>query len=136
MDSKLHPFIQKTADGGLVMINPGTGGLDAPHSEVQARANMRRYISDCRNSLDIERGLHFRRVAEKDYGDGRYAFIVAWDEYPKRKIEVQMPGYELSRVRPASFDDYDHWQFPRLYVDGSSWLWEYAALTVDDFEII
>lgn len=42
-----------------------------------------------------------------------------------RKASVDMPGTPLTEVR--YIDGADPWRFPRLYVDGSSWLWEFAV---------
>lgn len=36
-----------------------------------------------------------------------------------------MPGWPLGQVRWQP--DADAWQFPRLYVDGGSWLWGFAV---------
>jgi len=43
-------------------------------------------------------------------------------------------------VRPSHLflgtckDNHDEWKSPRLYVDGSSWLWEYAVTMWDKEE--
>lgn len=129
----LHPSVFETSDGGMVVINPGTGGLNIPHTEAQARLNMRQFIQDSHAQMGIASGLHWRRSRKRDYGDGRYAFMVTFDECPGVRVEVQMPGYVLVRVRPDDLDNYDTWEFPRLYIDGSRWLWQYAILDYDVF---
>jgi hypothetical protein len=127
MNEKLHPQIKIGAS--TIFVNPGTGGVDGA-SEANARANMRQFVKDCDSSLH----WHWRRDKNKDYGDGRYAFKVYCDEFPTKKIEIQMPGWGIERVRYMGTEGQNVWHFPRLYVDGSSWLWEYAILDRENFE--
>jgi hypothetical protein len=98
-------------------------------SESNARANMKQFVKDCDSSLT----WHVRRNKKADYGDGRYCFMLSCEEFPKKKFEIQMPGWELERVRYMGLDQ-NPWGFPRLYVDGSSWLWEFARLDRRNFE--
>ena len=44
----------------------------------------------------------------------------------ERTIEIQMPGLPVDRVRFLDEDGQNIWDFPRLYVDDSSWVWKYA----------
>jgi len=37
-----------------------------------------------------------------------------------------MPGLPLDRVRYIGAPEQNAWRFPRLFVDGNSWLWEFA----------
>lgn len=101
--------------GGQVFINPGTGPVDNAN-EADAHNNMRWLVSDA--------GLQGARIRRKRRLDdsGRFGFSVkcegcTWD--------VEMPGLPLGRVRFTK--GLDPWQFPRLYLDGSSWLWEFAV---------
>jgi len=119
--SELHPQIKIGA--GTIFVNPGTGVVEGA-SEANARANMKQFVSDCDSSLH----WHFRRASRKDYGEGRYAFMVHCEEFPAKKIEIQMPGWVLEEVRYMGLDGQNAWDFPRLYRDGSSWLWEFAIL--------
>lgn len=38
-----------------------------------------------------------------------------------------MPGIALENVRYVGADDQNIWDFPRLYVEGSSWVWEFGV---------
>ena len=127
MDNKLNPQIK--IGTSTIFINPGTGDVEGA-TEANARANMKQFIKDCDSSLHWS----FRRDSKKDYGDGRYCFNVSCEEYPNKKIEIQMPGWELDRVRYMGDEGQNVFNFPRLYVDGSSWLWEFAILDRENFE--
>ena len=102
-----------------VIINPGTGVVvDA--TEQNAAENIKHFITDCQTD-DIE----CVRIPEKDYGEGRYAFLL-WEDCCCH--EIQMPGLPLERVRYVGSDGQNIWDYPRLYVDGSSWVWQFAVL--------
>ena len=65
--------------------------------------------------------------------DGRYGFLLD-SGLSTLPLEVEMPGLPLADVRympdePGNGDQ-NPWDFPRLYVDGSSWLWKYAVRTI------
>ena len=106
-----------------VIINPGSGPV-AGAAESVAAENMKHFVADCG-----ERALRFVRIPEMDDGDGRWAFLL-WED--QRCHEIQMPGLPLDRVRYTGEDSQDIWDYPRLYVDGSSWVWKYAVLKDDD----
>jgi hypothetical protein len=108
-----------------VHINPGSGPVNAATVE-QAEINIRAFAADL-----TARGHHnvtTERKADADYnttdGDGRFCWLVSVDDEPDE--EVQMPGIPLDRVRWLGSDGQDIWQFPRLYVDDSSWIWYFA----------
>lgn len=113
--------------GGVVMINPGTGPVTGA-TEANAFENMRQLLKDS----DVA-GLEFRRVADKDYGNGRYAFEVRSPQH-KHVFEIQMPGWALENVRFMGEDGQNVFEFPRLYKDGNSWLWMYAIPNRERFE--
>lgn len=103
-----------------IAINPGSGRV-AESTEQNAIANMAVLLDDLRTrSLNPST---FVRRAEADYGDGRYAFNVLIDD---ANIEVQMPGLPIDQVRWLKSEGQDIWQFPRLYIDDSSWVWYFA----------
>lgn len=108
----------------FVLVNPGSGGVD-DSDETNAITNIKHFITDCNVS-----GINFVRIPESDYGDGRYAFLL-WKD--TRCHIIQMPGISLEKVRfiGKELNPYD---FPRLYVDDSSYLWEFALLTEEDFK--
>jgi len=101
--------------GGQVFVNPGTGPVDGA-AEGDARKNMKQLIIDA----EIP-GARIRRKKSLDE-NGRFGFRVT---HAYRIWEVEMPGLPLERVRYMK--GLDPRQFPRLYLDGSSWLWEFAV---------
>jgi hypothetical protein len=101
----------------FVAINPGTG--DVANSQLaQATENMEAFLADM--NLD---GATFERLEKRDYDNGRFAFRVC---YGASSVEVQMPGIPLERVRYMGYEGQNIWRYPRLYVEGSSWVWSYA----------
>lgn len=108
----------------MIIINPGSGHVkDA--TEANAVENMKHFVTDC----GVE-GLNVLRNP-KDDEDGRYSFLV-WKG--TRCHEVEMPGLPLDKVRFTDEPDQNVWHFPRLYVNGSSWLWMFALLVENDFK--
>ena len=100
----------------FVISNPGTGPVDGS-SAHNARRNIGAF---CR---ELRLGAPHIRVERRESGDhgGRYDFVL---HRGIRSTEVSMPGLPLDRVALRPGDN--AWHFPRLYVDGSSWLWPYA----------
>lgn len=99
-----------------VVINPGSGPV-AESTYAQALQNMAVFVA--------EAGCHsLTELLKPDQGDGRFKFFVCrgstWHE-------VDMPGIPLAKVRWMGEPDQDIWDFPRLYVDGSSWVWKFAV---------
>lgn len=103
-----------------VLINPGSGPVGGEISWDNAYENITAYIADCEIPMRVVRSEH------KD-DDGRYMFVLRNDEYDYQ-IEVEMPGLPLDKVRYVKGDKRNILDFPRLYVDGNSWIW-YTALT-------
>jgi len=104
-----------------VFINPGSGPV-AEATEGHAAGNMAVFADDLRAAgLGVDA---FTRQAEADYGDGRFAYTLTMAD--ERTIEIQMPGLPVDRVRFLDEDDQNIWDFPRLYVDDSSWVWKFA----------
>lgn len=108
-----------------IIINPGSGPV-ANSNEKEAIENIKHFLTDC-GVEDVD----FVRVPQKDYGKGRFAFLL-WKDTVCH--EIQMPGIPLEKVRYMDSDEQDIWDFPRLYVDGSSWVWKFALLCEDDFK--
>jgi hypothetical protein len=106
-----------------VAINPGSGPIEGAGLE-DAQTNIDHFITDSKLS-----GVNVVRVPERDE-EGRYGFLL-WKD--TRCHLVEMPGLPLHQVRFMSRDQ-NPWDFPRLYVDESSWLWEFALLESKDFE--
>lgn len=103
-----------------IIVNPGSGPVPEA-TEQHAAGNMAVFADDLRTAgLGVDT---FIRRADADYGDGRYAYTLAMDD--GRSIEIQMPGLPLDRVRYMGRDQ-NIWDFPRLYVNDSSFVWEFA----------
>lgn len=97
------------------MINPGSGPVSGATS-VQALANTKVFAEEVgAGSFDGPLGTE---------GDGRWAYKL-WAK--GRSVDVEMPGISLERVRYVDPTTQNIWDFPRLYVDGSSWVWLYAV---------
>ncbi|MEU7435681.1 hypothetical protein AB0B07_33310 [Streptomyces sioyaensis] len=110
-----------------VSINPGSGPVTEA-TEQNAIDNMGAFTADLRErGIDVDT---FVRRSGADYGDGRYAFTVAIAD--GGSMEVQMPGLPLEQVRWLGAEGQDIWQFPRLYVDDSSWIWYFALGQFED----
>lgn len=106
------------------IINPGTGPCKNA-TEENAIINMNKFIED----LEIKKEkVEFSRIPEYDYNtehhDGRFAFIL--NIGADHSYEIQMPGISLENVRFLRKPDQNIWDYPRMYVDGSSWVWYYA----------
>lgn len=99
-----------------VIINPGTGAVPGA-TRRQADINMRALRKDL--GLDGVRFARFGRIE-----NGRYDYRM-WRG--TKQCIVAMPGIALDQVRWMRLDHQVAWDFPRLYVDGSSWLWYYAV---------
>lgn len=97
-----------------VYLNPGTGPVDGTTAE-HAEANMQAFVQEC--------GADYYDVVGGE-NEGRYSFEVGAGE---RVFEVEMPGLPLDEVRYVGTEDQNIWNYPRLYVDGSSWVWCYGV---------
>lgn len=98
-----------------VVINPGSGPVLGATS-VQALANAEVFASEV-DAIRVEGPLGTE-------GDGRWLFRLHRDN---RSIEIEMPGLTLDRVRYIDRDNQNIWDFPRLYVEGGSWIWLYGV---------
>lgn len=107
------------------MINPGTGPVVGSTLD-NAHANMQKLLEDA-GFPDAS----WRRNVDAPEDDGRFSFLVecpADDEHPRGyACSVDMPGISLEAVRYVGAKDQNIWHFPRLYVDGSSWVWKFAV---------
>lgn len=103
-----------------IHINPGSGPI--PHAtEANADANMNAFKADLRER-GIDTGEELRRRSDLD-SDGRYGYELRTAE--GHYAEVEMPGLPTDQVRWLG-PKQDIWQYPRLYVDGNSWIWFFA----------
>ncbi len=105
-----------------IIINPGSGPVPDASAE-EASKNIQAFAADLR-----ERG-HDVALGECGLEDeGRYSFVVTVDGITR---EIEMPGIPLDQVRWLNEPEQNIWDFPRLYVDGSSWVWKYALSACD-----
>lgn len=102
----------------MIIINPGTGPVAGAHID-RAYENMAALLVDAKLP-----DATFARDAEAVEDDGRFAFVVTLAD---KRVEVLMPGIALKRVRYTGARRQNIWDFPRLYVDGDSWVWMYAV---------
>lgn len=108
------------------ILNPGTGPVE--NAALQhAIDNMQTFVVDAGVPTAIV--THQPRCDK----DGRFSFLV---EFDGNNHDVDMPGLPLEKVRYLGEPDQNIWHFPRLYVNGSSWVWKYAIgmLTKEDSE--
>lgn len=119
---KRDAMIADTSPVPSVVINPGTGEVRGA-TEDHATTNIQHFIADLQPDDGRRLCVEWSRAPGFDYGKGRYAFVLRTCN-GTRFSEIQMPGWPLSEVRFTP--DLDPWVFPRLYVNGSSWLWAYA----------
>lgn len=102
-----------------VFINPGSGPVDGA-TAANARDNINQFCKDLR-----DRGVSAYPYPgfEREEIDGRWTFKLI---VGTRSTEVAMPGLPGERVRWLDEPGQNIWDFPRLYVDGSSWVWQFA----------
>lgn len=103
-----------------ITINPGTGPVEGA-TEENARANIDRFAADL-----VIAGITTTSI-ERDPdvdSDGRYGYQLTTGD--GRALSIDMPGLPLDQVRYVDEPGQDIWDFPRLYVDGSSWVWMFA----------
>lgn len=104
----------------MLIINPGSGPV-ANATRENAAANMRQFAADCKatfTDLPDDPAYAYK---------GRFAFtLIRMNSGGQVQThEIQMPGLPLDQVRYLG-PPQNIWDFPRLYVDGSSWVWKYA----------
>lgn len=103
----------------MIVINNGAGACKEGTWE-QAYNNIMSFIDDCEIDLEIMESNHIPE-------DGRYLFVL-WNEEYGYKTEIEMPGLPLEQVRFMKEEGQNIWDFPRLYVDGGSWIWKFGLV--------
>jgi hypothetical protein len=110
-----------------VLLNPGSGPVTGD-AEL-AYVAIGRFVADVCN-VDLRTDGRDAVVAtpvgitsEGIQDDGRYRFVLSRDD---RSTIVDIPGLPIERVRYWGVEQ-NPFDFPRLFVDGSSWLWEFAV---------
>lgn len=109
-----------------LILNPGAGDVPGPTSYHNAALNMNAFMDDLRKA----HGYTGMGVVPSDRQklSGRWSFLVkaAVPGAPLKQWEVDMPGLPLDQVRYTG-PPQNPFDFPRLYIDGSSWLWKFAV---------
>ncbi len=103
-------------DRNRIFINPGTGPVFGATAQNAAK-NIAGLLCDV--GIDVK----VVRVSEWDH-EGLFGFEL---QHEGHTCQVDMPGLELKQVRYVDREMQDIWDFPRLYVDGSSWVWKFAV---------
>lgn len=113
----------------VVFINPGTGPVEGATLD-NAYENMAALLKDAK--LD---GATFNRDCDAEEEGGRFSFLVTIPGYSEKHgdVPVDMPGIPLKRVRYTGAASQNICDFPRLYVDGSSWVWKFAVSILRDW---
>lgn len=107
----------------IFVLNPGTGPI-LESSREQARANLPVFLKDAGYSIDEVIIME----PNEEPTDGRYRFNI---QYGDRMCRVYMPGLPLERVRYTGSPGQFAGDFPRLYIDHSSWLWQFAVNAIN-----
>lgn len=109
-----------------VIMNPGTGPVHGS-TDTDGRINMVKLCEDAGvlDQLDMPEAIVRRDDVEGI--DGRLRYDIKLGD---RTCEVDMPGIPLLGVRYTGGPGQSILDYPRLYVDGSSWVWPYAVNSV------
>lgn len=108
----------------IIKVNPGSGLVEVgpgPAGVAHAKQNILQLILDA--GLDLD-DVRVERNPEED-GNGRYCFLLlaTGSDGKEYQCEVDMPGIDLAKVRYTGTKNQDIFKFPRMYIDGSSWIW-------------
>lgn len=102
-----------------VFVNPGSGPVENG-DEVQSLNTLTAFTADLRQRGIAIIGLTRREDLDSD---GRFGYELQMDGYTRT---IEMPGIPVEQVRFLNEPDQNIWHYPRLYVDGSSWVWCFA----------
>jgi hypothetical protein len=109
----------------ILVINPGSGPVEEASLDCAAE-NIKVYAEDIAKHHDLVVKDIFRQEEEDDRG--RFAFAIDVEKGAlKRRLLVDMPGLPVEKVRYVGRPEQDIWEFPRLVIDGSTWVWEFAV---------
>jgi hypothetical protein len=121
---------------GVFIGNVGAGPITKSVTDLRDAERCMKVFAQ-----DVSRSLGDRRVwvvrEPKLDENGRYGFVLGFRS-SALPFEVEMPGLPLRDVRympdePGN-EGQKAWDFPRLWVDGSSWLWKFAVRTISESE--
>lgn len=109
--------------GGL-LLNPGSESVDGAAISA-ADANMLAFAADVQARHGYQRVECLFLDAEEG---GRYLYLLTGvGPNSRHGFNVEMPGLPLAKVRYLDVNTQNPFDFPRMYVDGSSWLWKFAV---------
>ena len=111
-----------------VIINPGTGPIpDA--TLTQAFLCAEQLVADIADkevrpsAQPFVSGAKYSRAPFRD-ADGRYGFTFRAGDF---SAVVDIPGIPVDRVRYLKLDGQNIWNYPRLYINESSFVWYYVV---------
>lgn len=97
----------------FVIVNPGSGPIyTIGNTAKQSERNLRKLLRQAGLKVSYQRDKNFKN-------DGRFFFLVG-----KKKLSVAIPG--------IPYDGKDQFNYPRLYVDGNSFYWNFALDQIKD----
>lgn len=117
---------------GPVVINPGSGPVEVgPEAGRFADVSIRQFVQDLRDGVHFRAGDDGAAIVNDEifisHGtpkeDGRIVYMLRVGE---NECSVEMPALALESVRYLRRPEQSIWHYPRLYVNGSSWVWWYA----------
>lgn len=103
--------------GSKLFVNPGTGDVEDATLK-DAKDSIEQFVSE----LKID-DITIKHRSKRDER-GRYCFVL---KHNGQKCEIMMPGIPIEQVKFSDPKTQNAWHYPRLYVDGGSWLWLYAV---------
>lgn len=99
---------------------------------LQAYENVQKFMKDC----EIE--LHIAKAEFIPDEKKRYTFILESNEVDNYTLKITMPSLSLDKVRYTEEKNQDVYNYHRILINDSSWLWKYALITrkklIDNFE--
>lgn len=131
--------------GGVIKEDPSASEVNPEHSLQQAHANLLVFVEDLKaeHQLDLDGEIEIPEgcvdpmlmggTKYQDEHDGRYPFYIT---VGGERHLIEVPGIPIEQVRYVYAEGQNIWDFPRLFIDGSSWVWPYALNVVcpDDGE--
>lgn len=106
-------------------INPGSGPVQEASLE-HAQENIKVFAEEITKHHNLSVKDIFR--LEDDDDRGYFAYALDVEKYGlERRLRVGMPGLPLEKVRYLGLPGQDAWEFQRLDLDKSSWLWKFAV---------
>jgi len=109
----------------IFVINPGSGPVQDASLE-HAYENIKVFVKDIAQA----HGLFVKDIFRLEDDDDRGYFAFALDAERgglERRIRVDMPGLPLEQVRYLGLEGQNAYDYQRVDIDRSSWLWKFAV---------